>query len=125
MHVLDQLQKLIKAEGQKCLLPQNLPDNILQRIDEEATAIEEEKDDPAPSALLLAVMTLKDKNLMAGGGQIEFTPEELMRDFFAYGVSARLEILRREEKLHTDKKSLPTLDNILDFSRTIDISGLD
>ena len=121
-HVLKNLEELIIKQGKSCLLPQNLPDNILVRIQEETIALEEDSENPPPSALLIAVLELKSDGLVSLSGKLEISPEELMDNFYVYSSSIRLEILRRSGKLVISKESLPTLDNILDGNRIIDVT---
>ncbi len=123
-HILNKLQKLIDKEGRSCLLPQNLPEDILNRIESEAVAMEEERDNPPTSLILLAVLTLKDASIMECSGTIEFSTEELMDYFFVYSSSVRLEILRRNGKIIIEESSLPTLDNILNGNRMMNISQM-
>jgi len=122
-HVLKNLEELISKQGKSCLLPQNLPDNILARIEEEAIALEEDNDSPPPSALLIAVLELKSEGLVSLSSKLEISPEELMDNFYVYSSSVRLELLRRSRKLVISKESLPTLENILDGNRILNVTN--
>ena len=120
-HALKNLEDLISKKGKICLLPQNLPDNILSRMEEEAIALEEDNDSPPPSSLLIAVLELKSEGAVSLGGNLEISQKELMDNFYVYSSSVRLELLRRSGKLVIVKESLPTLENILDGNRTINV----
>jgi len=122
-HVLKNLEELIRKQGKSCLLPQNLPDTILVRMEEETIALEEDSENPPPSALLIAVLELKSEGLISLSGKIEISSEELMDNFYVYSSSVRLELLRRSGKLVISKESSPTLDNILDGNRILNVTN--
>lgn len=124
-HVLNKLEKLVRERGKVCLLPHNLPDDILQRIEDEAIALGEDNDSPPPSALFMAVLELKNKSPFTKSWKIEVSPDELMDNFYVYSSSVRIEILRRKGKVDFAEESFPTLENILDGSRNMNISGIE
>ena len=118
---LHTFNELLKENGKKCLLPQNLPDEILERIEQEAIALEEESDDPTPSLLLLAILELKSEGLLSLGGKLEISHEELIDNFYVYSSSVRLELLHRSGQIFISKESIPTLENILDGNRILNV----
>ena len=122
---INKLLKLIKKNGIKCLLPQNLTDEILHRMIQEADAIDNDTTDEIPSSsLLLAILHLASGSKITK--QMEITiPEEQLMDYFSLYVTAiRLELMKRKGDITISDNSLPTLNNIFDKNRKMDISGL-
>lgn len=125
-HPLHKLRKLIKKNGIKCLLPQNLTDEILHRMTREADAIDNNSTEKTPSsALLIAILHLESKSIMKKGMEIKIEPEKLMEYFSLYITSIRIEVKRRKKEIFITEESLPTIENIFDKNRTMDIMGID
>lgn len=120
---LHKLSELLKNNGKICLLPQNLPDEILESMEKEAIALEEERDDLTLSLLLVAILELKSEGLVSLSGKLEISQKELMDNFYVYSSSVRLELLRRSGKLAIAEESLPTLENILDGNRVLNVTS--
>ncbi|HHD81373.1 MAG TPA: hypothetical protein ENK99_07300 [Campylobacterales bacterium] len=125
-HPTQKLLKLIKKNGIKCLLPQNLTDEILHRMIREADAIDNDSTEETPSStLLIAILHLESKSIMKKGMKIKIAPEKLMEYFSFYITSIRLEEKRRKQEIFITEESLPTIENIFDKNRTMDIMGID
>lgn len=124
-HPVQKLLKLIKKNGIKCLLPQNLTDEILYRMIREADAIDNDSTEETPSSgLLIAILHLESKSIKKGM-EIKIAPEKLMEYFSFYITSIRLEEKRRKKEIFITEESLPTIENIFDKNRTMDIMGMD
>jgi hypothetical protein len=124
-HPVQKLLKLIKKNGIKCLLPQNLTDEILYRMIREADAIDNDSTEETPSSgLLIAILHLESKSIKKGI-EIKIAPEKLMEYFSFYITSIRLEEKRRKKEIFITEESLPTIENIFDKNRTMDIMGMD
>lgn len=125
-HPVKKLQRLIRKVGLKCLLPQNLTDELLHRMILEAEAIDNDTTEQTPSStLFLAVLQLESKSTIKNGIQIKMEPEKLMECFSLYITSIRIEDKRRKKEIFITEESLPTIENIFDKNRTMDIIGLD
>lgn len=124
-HPVQKLQKLIKKNGIKCLLPQNLTDELLCRMIKEADAIDNDSTEETPSStLLIAILHLESKSIMKKGMEIKMEPEKLMECFSLYITSIRIEEKRRKKEIFVSGESLPTIENIFDKNRTMNIRGL-
>lgn len=117
--------KLVKKNGIKCLLPQNLTDDLLHRMLLEADALDNDKTDEMPSStLLMAILHLESKTILTDKNmEIKIAPEKLMDYFSFYITSLRLEDMRRKEIINISEDSLPTIDNIFDKDRKMTIEG--
>ena len=107
------------------MLPQNITDELLYRMLREADAIDNDTTDEIPSSsLLLAILHLASGSKITK--QMEITiPEEQLMDYFSLYVTAiRLELMKRKGDITISDNSLPTLNNIFDKNRKMDISGL-
>lgn len=125
-HPVQKLQRLIKKEGIKCLLPQNLTDELLYRMLKEADAIDKDStEETPPSTLLMAILHLKSKSKMKKGMEIKMDPEQLMESFSLYITFIRIEDKRRKKEIFVTVESLPTIENIFDKNRTMDIAGIE
>ncbi len=125
-HPVQKLLKLIKKNGIKYLLPQNLTDEILHRMIREADAIDNDSTEETPSSvLLIAILHLESKSIMKKGMEIKIEPEKLMEYFSFYITSIRIEEKRRKKEIFITEESLPTIENIFDKNRTMDIAGID
>ena len=124
-HPIQKLQKLIKKNGIKCLLPQNLTDELLHRMIREADGIDNNSTEETPSStLLIAILHLESKSIMKKGMKIKIAPEKLMEYFSFYITSIRLEEKRRKKEIFITEDSLPTIENIFDKNRSMDIMGI-
>jgi len=125
-HPLNKLRRLIKKNGIKCLLPQNITDELLYRMLREADAIDNDTTGETPSStLLMAILHLKSKSIIKGDMEIKMSPEELMESFSLYVTYIRIEEKRRKKKIYVAEESLPTIENIFEINRTMDITGID
>ena len=125
-HPLNKLRRLIKKNGIKYLLPQNLTDELLHRMIQEADAIDSGTTEETPSStLLMAILHLESKSILKGNMEIKMAPEELMEYFSLYVTSVRLEDKRRKKEIQVAEDSLPTIENIFDGNRTMDSAGMD
>ncbi|MFT7879060.1 MAG: hypothetical protein ABXS91_01590 [Sulfurimonas sp.] len=125
-HPVSKLRKYIKKHGTKILLPQNLPDEILNRLVQEVKALDDDRPEEVPSStLLMCILFLKNGPKMTDSMKIEFSEEEILDYFNMYTIYIRLEDMRRKGLVHIPDDSLPTLQNIFDKSRKMDIMGLD
>ncbi len=127
MNDIEKYFKYTKKEGLRGLLPQNMPDNILHRILEEIDAIDTNRDDIFASTLLLAVLSIHKGKIITEdvGDDMSITfelPEELMEKFENYKLAVSMEYMRRIQKISISSNTLPTLDNILDSSRKVELS---
>ena len=124
-HPLNKLHKIIKDNGIKCLLPQNLTDETLYKMIKEAEAIDNDtSDETPPSTLFMAILHLESKKIMKEGMEIKIAPEKLMDYFSLYITSIRIEEKRRKNKIYINEEFLPTIENIFDKNRTMDIIGI-
>lgn len=125
-HPVNKLKRYIKKQGTKILLPQNLPEDIFKRLVLEVKALDEDRTDEVPSStLLMCILYLKNGPKINDSMKVEFSEEELMDYFSIYTMYIRLEYRRRKNLVFISDDSLPTLKNIFDKNRSIDISGLD
>lgn len=125
----EKLNAHIYEYGLEGLLPQNLPDNILDRLLLEIDSYQQENDETPASTLLIAILTLQNGKIIqsnTGSINIDFQGEDdLMDKFNSYMICIILESLRRETPLYIADDSLPTLKNIFDKQRQIQLSVLD
>ena len=124
---IDKLLKHIKKQGTKGLLPQNLPDDLLKRMNLEAEAIRNDATEEIPSStLLLSILHLADPTVNLNNQvEVRIEPDLLMEYFDLYMVALKIEEMRRNEEMEIDESSLPTLQNIFDIDRKIDIMSMD
>jgi len=123
---LNKLRRLVKKNGIKCLLPQNLTDELLYRMICEANAIDNDTTEETPSStLLMAILHLESRSIIKENMEIKIAPEKLMEYFSLYVTSIRIEGKRRKKKIHIAEESLPTIENIFDKNRTMHIVGMD
>lgn len=125
-HPLNKLSRHIKLYGTKGLLPHNLTDELLDRMNLEGDAIENDTSENIPSSTLLtAIIYLLDGKKITKNTKIEIKPELLMDYFSLYITALRLEDMRRKKDIEIEDKFLPTEKNIFDKKRTIDIKWMD
>ena len=123
-NILEDLLELINERGIECLLPQNLSVQILNKMLEEAEALDNDLIEETPSSLLLlAVLHLHHGGELANTTEIQIAPEKLMDYFSYYITSLRLEGLKREGLVDFMESSNPTLENIFDSTRMMGIEG--
>ena len=122
---LDKLHRHIKKYGTKGLLPQNLTDELLNKMNLEADAIDEERTEETPSStLLMTILNLENDCKMSKTIEIKIAPERLMEYFSLYITTLRLEDMRRKKDIEVSDEFLPTLKNIFDKNRTMGIRWL-
>jgi hypothetical protein len=128
MDYIDEYFNYVQKEGLTGLLPQNMPDYILQRMLNEIGAAESNKDDIEASTLLLAVLSIQSGTLITENENnltLKFEPpEEFMEKFENYKLSLSMEHMRRIKKISISTNTLPTLLNILDSNREVGVSVL-
>lgn len=127
MNELEEYFEYTEKEGLNGLLPQNMPDFILYRMLEEIDSIETNSNNTPASTLLLSVLSIHNNKIIThnGGNNISITfepPEELMEKFDNYKLSLTMEYMRRMKKISIPINSLPTLDNILNSDREVEVS---
>ncbi len=121
--LIDKLYRHVKKNGTRGLLPQNLTDEILYKMNLEADAINEDKTVEAPdSTILMAVLHLAGGSKISKKMEIKIDPELLMEYFDLYILSLRFEDMRRKKVISMSIESLPTLKNIFDPKRNIHTS---
>jgi len=92
----------------------------------EADAIDNDTTEETPSStLLMAILHLESKSIIKEGIEIKIAPEKLMEYFSLYITSVRIEEKRRKKEIFITEESLPTIENIFDKNRTMDIMGID
>lgn len=125
-HPLKQLMDHADKNGLKGFLPQNLSDELLIRMILESDAAQQGMTNTTPSTtLLMAVMCLMNGKVFALGQNKQIiASEKLMECFDAYMISVGLEEMRRQKVIDMPKESLPTIKNIFDKSRLIEIVRL-
>lgn len=122
-HSADKLYRHVKKNGTKSLLPQNLTDELLDKMNLEADAINEDRtEEAAASTLLMAVLCLANGSKISKKMEIKIDSELLMEYFDLYILSLRFEDMRRKKDIDMSSESLPTLKNIFDPARTMDIT---
>ena len=117
----------IEAHGIRGLLPQNLTQELLDRLNMEGNAIEKDKTATAViTSFVTAVKHLEKGDVLSKSKNVEtdICNERLLECVYMYMASLRLESLRREKKIVLKEKDLPTLKNIFDMNRSIDIHQL-
>lgn len=103
--------------GLKGLLPQNLPDHILNSCAYEYQAYTEQNENIIVSGLFTIIMLFNIDNKefdSKGSITFEMTTEELDTCFHSYGISIALEELQRFGLISRPKNTLPTVENIFD-----------
>lgn len=120
----NQLKKHIYAYGIEGLLPQNLTDKLLNRMILEADALEYGTNDETLSlTLLVAVLHLvKGTDLLSESMEMTVTDEELREYFIMYIICLGFEEIRRKKDIDIPLGSLPTVKNIFDITRNVEIT---
>jgi len=115
-------EKYIKKQGLKGLLPQNLPENILNRMLIEADGLDSDtKETPSASFILLAILSLMNGKRLKSTMKLNIKEEVLMENFNVYIISLRVENSYRIGELEIGEDSLPTLKNIFNGHRMMNI----
>lgn len=127
MNDIEEYFTYIQKEGLNGLLPQNMPDNILDRMIEQIDAIDTDSDDTSIVTLFLAVLSIHKGKVITKDGEsimrIKFEPaEELIEKLDNYKISLSMEYMRRLKKIFIPINNLPTLDNILNSDREVKLS---
>jgi len=127
MNDIEKYFEYAEKEGLSGLLPQNMPDYILYRMLDEIGAIDTNSDDTPASTLLLAVLSIHSGEIITkdGGNNMSVNfepPKELMEKFENYKLSLSIEHMQRIKKISISANSLPTLDNILNSDREVEVS---
>lgn len=125
-HPVEKLREHVEKYGLKGLLPQNLTDELLDRMNLEGDAINEDTTEETPSStLLMAILYFKHgSKKMLNMMKIEIDPELLMEQMSLYLTALRLEDMMRKKDIEISDDSLPTLKNIFDKNRTVPIRWL-
>jgi hypothetical protein len=125
-NAIETLREHIKKKGLSGLLPQNLPENILERMYLETLSMENGIVDTPASTLLLAVIFLeKGEDNIGKSFDVFLEEDDFLEKINLYFASIRVEDKRRKKFIFLPKDSLPTLDNLLELDREITISRLD
>lgn len=124
-HPANKLIAHVKKYGIKGLLPQNLTDELLDRMNLEGNTIDEDRTEEIPmSVVLLAILHLISGPKISKNMEIRIEPELLMEHFYSYIALLKIEDMRRKKDIEVSNESLPTLENIFDSKRSIDITVL-
>lgn len=125
-NLLNKLIKHVEERGINGLLPQNLPEVLLNQMNIEGDSLESDTIQEIPtSTLLLAVLhLLYKKKLSKQPITIEIQPTKLMEYFSQYIIALRMEDMRRKKDIEIPDNSLPTLENILDPTRKVKFEWL-
>ena len=76
------------------------------------------------SAMLMAILHLENRVVLQEGMKIEIPVKKLMEAYEFYIICIRIEEKRRNGEISMKEKSLPTVENIFDNNRIIDIKGV-
>jgi hypothetical protein len=124
---IEELNAHIYEHGLKGLLPQNLTDNILGRMLLEIDSYEKDDGDTPVSALLMAILTLQNRNIIQDDKdlmEITFEGEnELMEK--SYKMCIALEAIKRDILVPLSDASSPILKYVFDQKRKLQMSGRD
>jgi len=124
-HPLSKLSKLIEKNGIECLLPQKLADEFLGKMLREADALgNDTTEETPPSMLFMAILHLKSKSIIREKVEIKMAEGELMEYFGIYVATLKFESMRRKKDIEIPSESLPTIENIFDTKRNVDIVWL-
>jgi len=124
-HPANKLIAHVKKYGIKGLLPQNLTNDLLDRMILEGNTLDEDRTEETPmSVVLLAILHLISGPKISKKMEIRIDPELLMEHFDSYIALLKIEDLRRKKDIEISNESLPTLENIFDSKRSIDITML-
>lgn len=87
--------------------------------------LDEDRTEEAPmSVVLLAILHLISGPKISIDMEIKIDPVLLMEHFDSYIALLKLEDMRRKKDIEISNESLPTLGNIFDSKRSIDITML-
>lgn len=129
------LKEHVLENGIVGLLPQNLPTNLLdallqeidsQREEEEEEEDKDENEKSSAALLLMCILYLLSNDVYAFSSPkkltIEIKDDELVNNMNIYSMALSLELLRRVKALSIDESTLPTLENIFNENRNIDLT---
>lgn len=125
---MNELYKYMQNNDTSCLLLQNLPNIILNKMLSEIDSVEKDDDKEEASSLLLAVLSLSSGSIIddnISSQEIYIDADDLMSKLNDYTICVELENMRRSKKIFMTDESLPTLKNIFDKNKKLQISGLD
>lgn len=124
-HPANKLIAHVEKYGIRGLLPQNLTDDLLDRMNLEGNTLDEDRAEEIPmSVVLLAILHLINGPKISKKMEIRIEPELLMEHFYSYIALLKIEDMRRKKDIEISNESLPTLKNIFDSKRSIDITML-
>ncbi len=126
-HHTKQLEQHISQHGIEGLLPQNLSDGLLERVNQEGDALEAGMEEKIPpSILLMIVLYLKNGKKINNGKdlKIQVSQTKLLEYFSIFITAARLEDMRRKKDVTFEQESLPTIKNIFNTERKMKIEWL-
>jgi hypothetical protein len=129
MNYIEEFREHVQKYGVEGLLPQNLSENLLTRMIVEIDSYERNSDSAPASTILMAILSIQSGNIIEDSTdrvEVSFDSEdELMDKFNSYMTWVILEGLRRDKPINIPEDSLPTLKNIFDKDRKIEISGFE
>jgi hypothetical protein len=127
MNRIQKVTRYIKNNKLNALLPQNLNGEVLRILLQETEALSSKNDDMSAASLLMVLLALKLKKhtKIVGDIELEFEGNELMDNMNMYCTFLKMEDMRRQNKIQMPDTSLPTLENIFDKNRKIQVQGLD
>jgi len=122
---LSKLGKHIERYGIKGLLPHNLTDELLDRMNLEGDAIENDTADYMPSStLLMTILCLLNGHKITKNTKITIERELLLDYFDFYIIALRLEDMRRKKDIEIEDEFLPTEKNIFDKTRVVEFKWI-
>lgn len=118
LHPVNKLLKHIDKHGIKGLLPQNLPDELLDRMNAEADAIENNKTEEIPSSsLLISILRLTNEPITKDKIEVTIETDKFREYLSMYIMSLRIEDMRRKKDINVPTDSLPNIKNIFNKTR--------
>ncbi len=122
MNHVQSLKKHVKSNGIRGVLPQNLTQNIFNRMIKETDSFRAEDGKTPSTLMMMSIMYIhtKNKKLFSSSKAISFDipPDEMHKMFVTYSVAINMENLSRTGKI-TIENSSPTIDNIFDEQREV------
>jgi len=117
-NIVDELIKHRRAKGAEGLLPQNLTDDMLERMIFEIISLEDARINVPAAALLMAITMLEEseEDNVYENFQISFETEEIMEKFNMYTMALGIEDMRRKKLIFIEHDKLPTIENIFDLN---------
>ena len=125
MNYMKEFAEHVHDNGKEGLLPQNLTDSMLSRMLMEVDDFENDRERKEGEIFILAIFSLKHEEEVYTNVKITFDSEDELADIFScYIACLELEGIRRSRSLTMPISSLPTLKNIFDKNRKIQMSEL-